>query len=218
MNWNLRHSLLHRGIYFVLLLALSGQLLGCRFLTRRYASPAQDGAPLTMPNPLTIPVTEIDFTWNQIVDTVDDYFEIAREQQVREIGGVLMEGWIESKPRSGATCLEPLRKDSTPGYERWHSTLQSIRRQAHIRVIPVAEGFQVYVHVHKEVEDVSQPEFSTVGAVVRRHDGSLVAFEGLDDGTGPVTLGWILLGRDESLEQEILQQLHARLFEVASVQ
>ena len=208
----------------VIPLALRGCLIvgcmciaGCGLFSRRYASPSQDGADLPMPNPMTIPVTGMDFTWHQIVDTVDDYFEIAQEQQVREIGGVLMEGWIESKPRTGATIIEFLRRDSTPGYERCHATLQSIRRRASIRVIPVAEGFPVFVQVFKELEDVSQPEFSTVGSVVQRHDGGLVAFEGFDAEAGPVTLGWIRNGRDESLEQEMLRQLHARLFETARV-
>ena len=190
-------------------------MIGCGLISRRYAGPSRDGSDVPLPNPLTVPVTNVDFTWSQIVDMVDDYFDIAQERQVREIGGVLMEGRIETLPLAGATCLEPLRRDSTPGYERWHSTLQSIRRRANLRVIPIATGFQVFVEVQKEVEDVSQPEFSTVTSAVQRYDGSLVALEGLNAEVGPVTLGWIPLGRDESLEQEMLRQLHARLFEVA---
>jgi hypothetical protein len=192
-------------------------LSGCGLISRRYAGPAQDGSDTLMPNPMVVPVTEVEFTWNQIVDMVDDYFDIASEQPVREIGGVLMEGRIVTQPKAGATCIEPFQRDSTPGYERWHSTLQPIRRTARLRVIPVANGFQVYVEVHKELEDVSQPEYSTVSSSVRRHDGSLVTFNRFDDNLGPVTLGWIVLGRDESLEQEMLRQLHARLFEVAEL-
>jgi hypothetical protein len=178
-----------------------------------------DGSAVPVPNPLVVPVSNVDFTWNQIVDTVDNYFDIASEQQVQEIGGVLMEGRIESQPLTGATYLEPLRKDSTPGFERLQSTLQSIRRRASVRVIPVSTGFQVYIEVHKELEDVSQPEFSTVArGTARRHDNSLVAFDGFRSELGPVTLGWIYIGRDETLEQEMLRQLYARLFETATAQ
>ena len=186
---------------------------GCGLLSRRYAGPSPAGVNAPLPNPLVVPATNIDFAWNQIVDMVDDYFEIASEQQVREIGGVWMEGRIETQPLTGATFLEPLRRDSTPGFERWQSTLQSVRRRAFLSVIPMASGFQVSLEVHKELEDVNQPEFSTSGRSSRRHDGSLVALERLKDEPGPVTLGWIPLGRDESLEQEMLRQLHARLFE-----
>ncbi len=200
----------------LLLIALLGQC-GCRLITRRYAGPAQDGSVVAMPNPMVVPVAEPEFTWNQIVDMVDDYFDIASEQQVREIGGVLMEGRIVTQPKAGATITEFLMRDSTPGYERMHATLQSLRRSAHLRVIPVAEGFQVFVEVFKELEDVSQPEYSTVGSSVRRHDGSLIAFDDYDRQLGPATLGWIPLGRDESLEQAMLRNLHARLFQVAEV-
>ena len=186
--------------------------LGCGLFSRRYAGPSPDGVAL-MPNPMLIPVTDIDFAWNQIVDTVDDYFEISREQRVREIGGVLVEGSIATRPLQGATILEPLRRDSTPGFERWQSTFQSIQRRADLRVVPAAGGFEVHVAVFKELEDLSRPEFATVGRATRRHDGSLARFEGFET-TGPTTLGWIPIGRDVSLEQEILAQLHTRLHEV----
>ena len=185
---------------------------GCSLMTRRYAGPAQNGAPVAMPNPMVIPVSDVDFAWRQLVDMVDDYFEIASEQQVREIGGVLMDGRITTRPLTGATCIEPLRRDAVGLYERLHGTFQSVRRTAHMRVMPVASGFQIQLEVLKELEDVSQPEYSTVTSAVRRHDGSLIANNGLNRELGPGTLGWISLGRDEALEQEMLRNLHARLF------
>ena len=203
--------------YFLYAIAVLALLVstGCSLISRRYAGPDRDGNAVAMPNPLTVPVSDLEFAWNQIVDMVDDYFEIASEQPVRKIGDILMEGRITSKPRSGATCTEFLMRDSTPGYERWHSTLQSIRRTAEVRVIPDSNGFRVYVEVYKELEDVSQPEYSTVTAATRRHDGSLVTDQRLGNQFGSVTLGWIPLGRDQSLEQEMLRNLHARTFEVA---
>jgi hypothetical protein len=189
---------------------------GCALISRRYAGPnPQAYSPAgALPNPSLVPVSNLDFAWNQIVDMVDDYFEIAREQQVRPVGDVLIEGFIETKPLEGATILEPLRRDSTPGFERWQSTLQSIRRTAQVRVIPAPGGFEVYLNVWKELEDVSYPEFATLGQATQRHDGSLVRFDGFQT-VGPATLGWIPLGRDIGLEQEMLANLHARLHEVS---
>ena len=191
---------------------------GCSLISRRYATPAIDGSTPAVSNPLAVPVTEMEFTWNQIVDMVDDYFEIASEQPVRDIGGILMEGRIVTRPKTGATCAEFLMRDSTPGYERLHSTLQSIRRTADIRVMPDASGFLVSVEVYKELEDVSQPEYSTVTTAVQRHDGSLVANDRIGNFFGSQTLGWIPLGRDESLEQEMLRNLYARMYEVAELE
>ena len=71
--------------------------------------------------------------------------------------------------------------------------------------------------MYKELEDVSQPEYSTVTSSVRRHDGSLVTSDLSDPRLGPATLGWIPLGRDQSLEQAMLRNLHARMFEVAEL-
>lgn len=170
-----------------------------------------------MPNPMVIPVNDAEFAWGQIVDMVDDYFDIASEQQVREVGSVLMEGRIVTRPKTGATCTEFLMRDSTPGYERLHATLQSLRRTAQLRVIPSAEGFQVYIEVLKELEDVSQPEYSTVASSVQRHDGSLATTDLVDQRLGPATLGWIPIGRDQSLEQAMLRNLHARMYDAVEV-
>lgn len=190
---------------------------GCGLITRRFAGPAQDGSVVAMPNPMIVRVADVDFAWHQVVDMVDDYFDIASEQQVHEVNGVLMPGSILTDTKSGATCVECLMRDSTPGYERLHSSLQSIRRYAQVRVTPAGGGFEVGIEVYKELEDVSQPEYATVTSSVRRHDGSLVTSDLADPRLGPVTLGWIPLGRDETLEQAMLRNLHARMFEVAEV-
>ena len=155
-------------LFCITLFVGCSSLTGCRLLSRKYVGPNQDGSVVAMPNPLVVPVTDSDFTWHQVVDMVDDYFDIASEQPVREIGGVLIEGRIITQPKTGATCLEFLLPDSTPGFERWHSTLQSVRRTANVRVLPGAAGFEVYVEVFKELEDVSQPAYSTVSSSARR--------------------------------------------------
>lgn len=166
--------------------------------------------PPQIENPFFVPAMDREFLWNQSVDAVDDYFRIEREERVRLVGGVLTEGRIDTFPLIGSTVFEPWRKDSTPGYEKFHATLQSIRRRATLRVIPTEGGYLIDVEVQKELEDLDKPEHATAGGATLRHDGTLVRQEGAA-GRYSVTLGWIPLGRDFTLEQRILADLQARL-------
>ena len=166
-----------------------------------------------LPNPLEIPVSDREFVWNEIVDTVDDYFDIAREDRVRLVGNVLTEGKIETYPQTGASLLEIWRKDAVPGFELWHSTFQSIRRQALVRVSPSQAGYGVQVVVRKELEDLASPEMATAGGIVRRYDDSLLRPQGRQVSKAE-TLGWIPQGRDVALEQKILADLFARMYKV----
>ena len=161
-------------------------------------------------NPLFVAGLDQEFLHNQVVDALDDYFKIQREERVRDVGGVLTEGRVETFPQTGATALEPWRKDSTPGFERAHATLQSIRRRALVRIIPVEGGNLLDVAVYKELEDVAYPEHSTSGDATLRYDSSLVRGTG-NARLAPGSLGWIPQGRDASLEQRILGQLRGRL-------
>lgn len=155
-------------------------------------------------------ITDREFLWNQIVDTVDDYFRVRAEERVRIVDGVLIEGRIDTWPQPGATIFEPWRSDSTRGFERWHATTQSIRRTATVHVIPAEGGFLVDVAVLKEIEDLDRPERATSSSTMMHHGGSLVQEEDRFEG-GPVTLGWIPLGRDVTLEHRLLAELNGRL-------
>ena len=66
------------------------------------------------------------------------------------------------------------------------------------------------VHVLKELEDLDKPEHATAGGATLRHDGTLVRQEG-PSGRYSVSLGWTPIGRDLTLEQQILADLQARL-------
>lgn len=186
-------------------------LTGCRGMFHGVDSSAMYGAPTgQVENPLFLPPLDNEFVWNQLVDAVDDHFRIEREERVRLIGGILTEGRIDTFPTVGSTLLEPWRGDSTPGYEKLHATLQSIRRKATVRLIPTEGGSLVDVVVQKELEDLDKPEHATAGGATMRHDGTLVRREGAP-GRYSVTLGWIPIGRDCSLEQKILADIRRRL-------
>ncbi len=167
-------------------------------------------------NPLFVPTTDREFLWNTLVDTVDDYFKVNHEERVRLVGGLLTQGQLDTVPTPASGYLEPWRSDSTPGYEKLHSSLQSIRRQASARVIPAPGGYLIEIVVNKELEDLDRPEQSTGGTSYQRHDGTIIRMPNPAQGGGN-TLGWIPMGRDVSLEQTILLQLRAKLSNVGNV-
>jgi hypothetical protein len=199
----------HQGWQFVFCVLLAG----CghhAWIARPDTIAVENPQGAIITNPLIVASSDCDFVWNQIVDTVDDYFRIAREERVQAVGGILTAGRMETYPTPGATVLEPWLRDSTPGFERTHSTFQSTRRRSVIHVLPVEQGFSVEVIVFKELEDLDRPEQATLGSGALRHDGSLVRIES-NMSAGPTTLGWIQLGRDIALEQRILAEIHGRL-------
>lgn len=162
-------------------------------------------------NPLYLPVTNQDWAWEQIVDVVDDYFRIERENRVQLIGNVITEGRIDTFPQVGATWLEPHRPDSVGRTNRWESTLQTIRRRAVLRVIPEQGGYLVEAVVYKELEDLPRPEHSTAGAAAFRHDSSLASR--LSEGVLKTRFSkhWLPLGRDPAVEQQMLAEIRARV-------
>jgi hypothetical protein len=160
-------------------------------------------------NPALFPIADRDFAYDQVVDIVDNFFRIERQDRVRLIGDVETEGRIETYWEVGSTALEPWRGDSVGVYERAESTLQSIRRRATVRVIPAGSGYLVDVTVYKELEDLIRPDRATVGAATFRYDDSLTPYTEPVGGQ-PYTVGWIPQGRDVALEQKMVAQLLAR--------
>lgn len=191
----------------VSLTALFIALPGCGQLAHRLTTPVPASF---VPNPLELPPARDDFVWSQVIDAVDDYFRIAREQPVQNRSGIIMDGRIETAYQIGSSIFEPWRKDSTPGFERMQSTLQSIRRRAIVTVRPHPAGYTLEVVVQKDLEDTDRSQYSTESTAGIRHDGSVVQRQDRYDDS-PVTLGWIPLGRDPSLEQVILRDIFDRI-------
>ena len=162
-------------------------------------------------NPIFIPVTNQDWAWEQIVDVVDDYFRIERENRVQLVGNVVTEGRIDTFPQVGATIVEPHRPDSVGRYNRWESTFQTIRRRGLVRVIPEQNGYLVDVSVIKELEDLPHPENATAGSASFRNDASLVSSVETNVSRTRLSTFWIPLGRDTECEQQILAEIQARL-------
>jgi hypothetical protein len=190
-------------------------LAGCRaFVPASYTPPEVSFVPPPpQTNPTLIASMDRDFVWDQIVDVVDDYFRIQKEERVRLVGDLLTEGRLDTYPRGAATLLEPWSKDSATPYDRLEATLQSQRKRALVRVIPDQAGFLVEVQVFKELEDVASPDTGAVSLAnpqALRNDNSLQRVTNPVGGAQP-TLGWIGLGRDPALEQVILARIQERI-------
>lgn len=182
------------------------------------AAPVEAGGRLPTPplaeppegaHPLHVNVYNREWAWEQIVDVVDDYFRIERERQVQLVGNVLTEGRIDTYPQLGATLTEPQLRDSVGRYNRWESTLQTIRRRAVVRVVPDATGYLIDVEVYKELEDLPQPEHATAGAASFRNDSALPSRRQRAESRLALSPYWIPLGRDAALEAEMKQRLAA---------
>ncbi len=194
----------------VLMLATSILLVsvGCRaFREPDAANCPPDGG---IPNPLSVPMMDRWYVMDQISDEIDDHFRIYREERIRVVDSVMSEGWIETHPKIGGTLLEPWKTDSTPGFEKLHASLQTVRRFAKVRVLPTGNSYLVDVKVFKELEDLEQPIGSVVTTAPLRHDSTLDIDRELDAETNRKS-GWIPMGRDFSLEQLILANIQQRL-------
>ncbi|HEX3726240.1 MAG TPA: hypothetical protein VHV08_08350, partial [Pirellulales bacterium] len=205
---------LRRARLLSALIACALTLAGCQaFVPAVYTPPQVGFGPLPpQSNPMAVNVMDRDLVWDQVVDVVDDYFRIDREERVKLVGDLLTEGRLDTYPRGGSTLLEPWNHDSVNIYERLESTLQSIRRRAMVRVTPTPAGFEIEVQVFKELEDVPRPE---TGSVSQANPGMLRNDDSLQRVTNPIpglqpTLGWIGIGRDPALEQVMLAEIQAR--------
>ena len=207
-----QHAMRNRIALGLTLVALAG----CAPGPYGYGPPGYAGSGLPQPlplryeNPSLVPLADPHVVWESVVDAVDNYFRIDREEPVRQIGATLTEGRLETFPEVGATLLEPWRQDSANAYERLESTLQSIRRRAMVRVIPAGGGYLVEVQVEKQLEDCIQPEHARAGAATMRYDNTLTRIVN-PVGEQEVTKGWISQGRDAALEQRILGDLEMRV-------
>jgi hypothetical protein len=193
----------------ILCIAILGLVnVGCARWNKFWTEPRCESID-DIPNPLPVPLCDPCLVMDQISDELDDYFRIAREQRIRVVESILTEGWIETHPRIGSTLGEPWHHDSQPGFEKLHSTLQTIRRFAKVRVVPSQDQYWIDVKVYKELEELPQPVGSSVRGQVLRHDNSISQEEEL--WVEPANRGWIPLGRDLALEQVLLDHIQQRI-------
>jgi len=157
--------------------------------------------PTVAENPLVVPAGDFEYVWQQTVEVLDEYFDIASENRI--------DGRIETYPLVSATLLEPWRRDAVDHRDRLENTLQTYRRRAFVRLTQTEGGYAIQVEVHRELEDLPHPAYANTGDAVFRTEMALHREQQVV-GPIPVTQGWIPEGRDWKLESRILDDLAAR--------
>lgn len=155
--------------------------------------------PMIVSNPVFVPANSQHSAWEKAVDVLHDFhFPIARENR--------LDGVIETDYRVGSNVIEPWHGDSVGAFNRWESTLQSIRRKVRVDLTPVEGGYLVGVEAFKEQEDLAGTAENTAGAATFRKNTPLE--RNLTTVVGQsAPSGWYSLGRDADLEQAILGEM-----------
>jgi hypothetical protein len=161
-------------------------------------------------NPIFLPIADSQCGWEYVVDVVNDYFRIEREEPIRASGNAPpTTGVITTAAEISPTIFEPWRRDTGAPPQWMENTLQTMRRRAVVRVTPAPGGQLVDVAVFKELENLPRPEHATAGAATMRYDDTLTHI--VDPiGGEPANKCWIPQGRDTSLEQYIIGDLLGR--------
>lgn len=175
-------------------------------------------------NPLFVQTEDPRYLWESVVDVIDNYFPIPREYPIQtykyqdENGvtqSVQTEGRIDTDPVIAAGLFEPWKKNSVTCDQRLEATFQTVRRSAVVRIVPEDGGYYIHLAVYNELEDLAQP--MNAGA-----SGSNLLFSDdfsrLEFPTGQVPFheGWIPTGRNNDMEQFLLQEMAWR-FQCAPV-
>src|SRR5262245_58090164 len=157
--------------------------------------------PTVVENPIVIPASDFEYVWQQTIEVIDEYFDVASENRI--------DGRIETYPQVSATLLEPWRRDAVDHRDRLENTLQTYRRRAFIHVTQSTGGYAIQVEVHRELEDLPHPAYANTGDAVFRTEMALHREQQVV-GPIPITRGWIPEGRDWKLESRILDDLSSR--------
>jgi hypothetical protein len=190
-------------------LALGLLSAGCGSTGPLFENPIQLRPVATGPvaNPTYIPLGATGDAYRMVfektIDVVDDFWDIAEANPYA--------GLIRTHPRV-SPGLEQFFKPGSPDFDqRLLATLQSIRSYAVVKIDGARDGgFWVDVKVYKELESVDRPIRATAGAAAFRSD---ITIERQYEVIEPVAVsgGWIPIGEDVKLEQEILARLKKSL-------
>jgi hypothetical protein len=118
-------------------------------------------------------------------------------------------GLVETEPMTGSSWFEFWREDTIGSYQTAESSLHTIRRRVTVAVTPASKGSQVSVKVEKQrmsAPDSAPQHISAAFNIYRPGDTDLLR----QDEMAPHTYRWIEIGRDDALEQRILEHIQLR--------
>jgi len=118
-------------------------------------------------------------------------------------------GLVETEPMTGSSWFEFWREDTIGSYQTAESSLHTIRRRVTVAVTPASTGSQVSVKVEKQrmsAPDSAPQHVSAAFNIYHAEDTDLLR----QDEMAPTTYRWIDTGRDDALEQRILEHIQLR--------
>jgi len=119
-------------------------------------------------------------------------------------------GLVTTEPLTGDSWFEFWREDTVGSHQVAESSLHTVRRRVSVSVAPKGRGCEVLVRVAKE-------RLSAPGAATDHISGSFSIYEPQDsdlrrqDELADTKYQWIDMGRDEALEQRILNRIQTAL-------
>ena len=120
------------------------------------------------------------------------------------------EGRLATRGLTGASWFEFWREDTIGSDQRAESSLHTTRRRVLVSITPVGEGAEVLVQVTKERLTAPGAGPQSIGEAYTIYDFQISELFERDE-LEPSPHEWVEQGRDERLEQEILQRLAKRL-------
>jgi len=154
-------------------------------------------------SPFYVAADNQDVVWERVVDVIhSQHFAIARENR--------LDGVIETDYKVGSGVLEPWHRDSVGLENKLESSLQSIRRKLFVQITPAEGGFLIDVEVFKELEDLEEESTNSSGRSTFEESQPLNRSLNREAGQQAPS-GWIALGRDTALEQNLLWHLNSHL-------
>ncbi|MBM4017881.1 MAG: hypothetical protein FJ288_06050 [Planctomycetes bacterium] len=120
------------------------------------------------------------------------------------------EGRVVTEALTGDSWFEFWRGDTVGAFQRVESSLHTVRRTASVTVAPEGPGAQLAVKVTKE--RLSAPNLSpqSIGQTYDIFSPSKTDLARWDE-FKETRYAWLPMGRDDALEQQILQRILARL-------
>jgi hypothetical protein len=119
-------------------------------------------------------------------------------------------GLVATGPLTGDSWFEFWRKDTVGSHQIAESSLHTVRRRVIVSVAPKGQGCEVLVRVAKE-------RLSAPGVAPEQISGAVSLYDPRDsdlqrqDALAVTKYQWIDMGRDEALEQRILDRIQTAL-------
>jgi hypothetical protein len=157
-------------------------------------------------NPVYIPLRSDGEAYARLfahaLDVIGDYgFDIAYSNRYD------CRGRIETFPKISPGIGQPWKLGSPDAHQRLVASFQTIRHRALVLISPASDGgYFVEVKVFKELQDLPRPSHATAGAAAFRSAPTVERqFEVVE--VGQFENGWIPIGEDVQMEQDILDRI-----------